>query len=78
MTTSERDEVYANLPTLKILCGTLAILGKLNPELIQATHIIVDEASQSTEPEVLMAWPRLLRPGGQLILCGDPHQLGPG
>ena len=43
-----RDDVYEKSSTLRILCGTLQILGKLDPSKIKATHIIVDEAGQST------------------------------
>jgi len=40
---------------------------------------IVDEAGQAPEPEALAAAASLLdiKKGGQLILCGDPKQLGP-
>lgn len=49
------------------------------------THIIVDEAGHSLEPEVLIPLVGLLGPwkpdqkgpGGHIILAGDPMQLGP-
>jgi superfamily I DNA and/or RNA helicase len=41
------------------------------------SHIVIDEAGQATEPDTLAAVSRLLRPGGRLVLAGDPEQLGP-
>lgn len=47
------------------------------------THIFIDEAGQAMEPECLVAIAGLLAvkesgdPGGQLVLAGDPRQLGP-
>ncbi|KAG8517695.1 LOW QUALITY PROTEIN: Helicase MOV-10 [Galemys pyrenaicus] len=47
------------------------------------THIFIDEAGQSVESESLVAIAGLLEvkesgnPGGQLVLAGDPRQLGP-
>ncbi|RUS27314.1 hypothetical protein BC938DRAFT_483436 [Jimgerdemannia flammicorona] len=46
------------------------------------THLLIDEASQATEPETLIPLSLLLDPEGprgnvQFVLCGDHHQLGP-
>ncbi|XP_004689698.1 PREDICTED: putative helicase MOV-10 isoform X2 [Condylura cristata] len=47
------------------------------------THIFIDEAGQSVESESLVAIAGLMEakqsdnPGGQLVLAGDPRQLGP-
>ncbi|KAM9758598.1 putative helicase mov-10-B.1 [Menidia menidia] len=42
------------------------------------SHIFVDEAGQAAEPECVIAFAGLLRAGkGQLVLAGDPEQLGP-
>lgn len=47
------------------------------------THIFIDEASQATEPESLVAIAGLIYPnsstdcGKQVVLAGDPQQLGP-
>lgn len=45
------------------------------------THIFIDEAGHATEPECIIPVAGLLDPdnpiGGQLVLAGDPKQLGP-
>ena len=83
MSTSFIKDVYKSLQKgeLKILCGTLQVLGKVDSSNINASHIFVDEAGQASEGEVLVVWPILANEtcsgNGQLILAGDPHQLGP-
>ena len=45
------------------------------------THIFIDEAGHAVEPEAIISLASLLDPnnkkGGQLVLAGDPKQLGP-
>ena len=45
------------------------------------SHIFIDEAGHATEPECIIPVADLLDPnhptGGQLVLAGDPKQLGP-
>ncbi|KAK7102225.1 putative helicase mov-10-B.1 isoform X2 [Littorina saxatilis] len=47
------------------------------------THVVIDEASHATEPESLVAFAGLLynsdtaNTGKQVVLAGDPQQLGP-
>lgn len=46
------------------------------------THVFIDESGQAIEPEALIAVAGILTidPGvhcGQLVLAGDPQQLGP-
>ena len=38
----------------------------------------MDEAGQSPEPDILIPWTQFnLNLKGQVVLAGDPHQLGP-
>jgi helicase MOV-10 len=47
------------------------------------THVFIDEAGQATEAESLIALAGIFEPeivvenGGQVVLAGDPEQLGP-
>ncbi|KZT00673.1 P-loop containing nucleoside triphosphate hydrolase protein [Laetiporus sulphureus 93-53] len=41
------------------------------------SHIFVDEAGQASEPEVMTAIKPMVLPSTQVILSGDPRQLGP-
>lgn len=68
------------LTSLKIICGTLdklEQLRKLKGRPLKSSHMFVDEAGQATEAAITQIWPKYLKPNGQLILAGDPHQLGP-
>ncbi|KOB75408.1 putative helicase MOV-10 [Operophtera brumata] len=44
---------------------------------LKMSHLFIDEASQSAEPNTLVPITGLLAPTGQLVLAGDPKQLGP-
>ncbi|CAN0181281.1 unnamed protein product [Lampetra planeri] len=77
-----------DLMTYKVLVTTLITAGRLVSASFHGkghfSHIFVDEAGQAVEPECLVAVAGLLRPpsqvnqdGGQLVLAGDPKQLGP-
>ncbi|PFH46784.1 hypothetical protein AMATHDRAFT_69038 [Amanita thiersii Skay4041] len=41
------------------------------------THIFIDEAGQATEPEALLPVKTIADPNTNIILAGDPKQLGP-
>ena len=41
------------------------------------THIFVDEAGQATEPEVMIGIKTMADNDTNIILSGDPKQLGP-
>ena len=43
------------------------------------THIFIDEAGHATEPETVIPFGLLdpnMKKGGQVVLAGDPEQLG--
>ena len=41
-------------------------------------HVFIDEAGQATEPEICIALAGIIdADAGQLVMAGDPQQLGP-
>ncbi|XP_076597717.1 putative helicase mov-10-B.2 [Chaetodon auriga] len=65
----------------KIIVTTMITGGRLVSGGIPVghfTHIFMDEGGQAVEPECIIAIAGLLSAGeGQLVLAGDPEQLGP-
>lgn len=70
----------------KIIICTLISAGRLASARFlpgHFTHVFVDEASQATEPETMVTISGILNvsrdmdKGGQLVMAGDPKQLGP-
>ena len=64
----------------RVIVATLSTAAKLYCEELPRGHfdvIVIDESGQATEPEALAAASMLLGEGGQLVLAGDPKQLGP-
>jgi senataxin len=58
-----------------IVFGTLSVMGRKScQEMNSVKNIIIDEAGQAVEPEVLIPFP-LLEETGKLLLVGDPQQL---
>ncbi|XP_063063828.1 putative helicase mov-10-B.1 [Engraulis encrasicolus] len=65
----------------KILITTLVTAGRLVSAGFSTghfSHVFVDEAGHATEPDTIIPLAGLLDPqSGQLVLAGDPKQLGP-
>ncbi|KAM3617817.1 uncharacterized protein V6R79_011507 [Siganus canaliculatus] len=74
---SKRDTVMG----YKIIVTTLFTAGRLVTANIPEghfTHVFIDEAGYAMEPECLIPLAGLLDPeSGQVVLAGDPKQLGP-
>ncbi|KAK3913005.1 putative RNA helicase armi [Frankliniella fusca] len=64
----------------RIIIGTCMALGQLlqlGLARSHFSHIVVDEAGQASEPEILIPLSFMAHESGQAILAGDPNQLGP-
>ncbi|XP_071082763.1 putative helicase MOV-10 [Haliotis cracherodii] len=75
-----------DLMSCRIIVSTLVTAGRLSSANFPAdhfTHVFIDEAGYAVEPECVIAIAGILdcnplvRNGGQLVLAGDPKQLGP-
>ncbi|XP_029975303.1 putative helicase mov-10-B.2 [Salarias fasciatus] len=70
-----------NLMSYKIIVTTLYTASRLVTEGVHEghfTHVFVDEAGQALETECLIPLAGLVAAGrGQVVLAGDPKQLGP-
>jgi len=74
------------LTKYKVIVSTLVTSGRLGTANFPPhhfSHIFVDESGQAAEPEMLIAIAGIFEPeldakdGGQVVLAGDPQQLGP-
>ncbi|KAJ0068634.1 hypothetical protein NL108_010303, partial [Boleophthalmus pectinirostris] len=66
---------YTIIVTTMITAGRLVSVGV---PVGHFTYVFVDEGGQAVEPESVIPIAGLLSPGdGQLVLAGDPKQLGP-
>ncbi|KAF6733805.1 putative helicase mov-10-B.2 [Oryzias melastigma] len=69
------------LMKFRVIVTTLYTAGRLvtgGVPVNHFSHVFVDEAGQALEPETVIAIAGLLSPQeGQLVLAGDPKQLGP-
>eukprot|EP00090_Calanus_glacialis_P008453 TRINITY_DN16803_c0_g1_i1.p1 TRINITY_DN16803_c0_g1~~TRINITY_DN16803_c0_g1_i1.p1 ORF type:complete len:987 (-),score=378.79 TRINITY_DN16803_c0_g1_i1:278-3136(-) len=64
----------------KVIVTTLVTAGRLvSAQFPQDhfTHVFIDESGQATEPESVIAMAGLISTKGQVVMAGDPKQLGP-
>ncbi|XP_049939512.1 putative helicase MOV-10 [Schistocerca serialis cubense] len=66
-----------------VFCGRLVERCSADDGHRHFTHVFIDECGQAKEPETLVALGGIVGPasnsrlGGQVVLAGDPQQLGP-
>ncbi|KAK7162511.1 hypothetical protein R3I93_006737 [Phoxinus phoxinus] len=58
-------------------CSSAGMFYQIGLRVGHFTHVFVDEAGQATEPETLIPLSLLSEASGQIVLAGDPKQLGP-
>ncbi|CAN9498960.1 unnamed protein product [Ophioblennius macclurei] len=58
-------------------CSSAGMLSTIGLNVGHFTHVFLDEAGQATEPESLIPMSLISERNGQIVLAGDPHQLGP-
>ncbi|KAN0127194.1 P-loop containing nucleoside triphosphate hydrolase protein [Lactarius tabidus] len=71
---------HAKLLAFRVVLSTCSTAGFLRTENIPAghfSHIVIDEAAQAEEPLALIPIAAFTNENTNVILAGDPHQLGP-
>ncbi|XP_029010608.1 RNA helicase Mov10l1 [Betta splendens] len=58
-------------------CSSAGMFHNLGLRVGHFTHVFLDEAGQATEPESLIPISLVSERDGQIVLAGDPCQLGP-
>ncbi|KFQ95258.1 Putative helicase Mov10l1, partial [Nipponia nippon] len=58
-------------------CSSAGLFYQTEIRLGHFTHVILDEAGQASEPESLIPIGLISETNGQIVLVGDPNQLGP-
>ncbi|XP_063163984.1 RNA helicase Mov10l1 isoform X1 [Candoia aspera] len=60
-----------------VTCSSAGMFYQIGIRLGHFTHVFVDEAGQASEPESLIPLGLISEISGQIVLSGDPMQLGP-
>ncbi|KAM9753147.1 RNA helicase Mov10l1 [Menidia menidia] len=58
-------------------CSSAGMFSNIGIKVGHFTHVFLDEAGQATEPESLIPISFVSERDGQIVLAGDPCQLGP-
>ncbi|XP_046922135.1 RNA helicase Mov10l1 isoform X1 [Lynx rufus] len=58
-------------------CSSAGLFYQIGVRVGHFTHVFVDEAGQASEPECLIPLGLVSDANGQIVLAGDPMQLGP-
>ncbi|XP_007952952.1 RNA helicase Mov10l1 [Orycteropus afer afer] len=58
-------------------CSSAGLFYQIGLRVGHFTHVFVDEAGQASEPECLIPLGLISEVSGQIVLAGDPMQLGP-
>ncbi|KAG8012808.1 RNA helicase Mov10l1 [Nibea albiflora] len=58
-------------------CSSAGMFHNIGLQVGHFTHLFLDEAGQATEPESLIPMSLVSERDGQMVLAGDPCQLGP-
>ncbi|XP_037306349.2 RNA helicase Mov10l1 [Pungitius pungitius] len=58
-------------------CSSASMFHNIGLQVGHFSHVFLDEAGQATEPESLIPMSFLSEQDGQIVLAGDPCQLGP-
>ncbi|TMS05684.1 RNA helicase Mov10l1 [Larimichthys crocea] len=58
-------------------CSSAGMFHNIGLQVGHFTHLFLDEAGQATEPESLIPMSLVSERDGQMVLAGDPRQLGP-
>ena len=71
-----------DLELRRVVIATLATAAKLhNHDVVDTKHrfdcVLVDESGQALEPELLAPLSAIVKRDAQIVLAGDPQQLGP-
>jgi helicase MOV-10 len=66
-----------NFKVIVSTCGSSSVFSGVGMARGHFTHIFIDEAGQATEPEAFVSIKTLADSKTNVILSGDPKQLGP-